>query len=149
MLILVFRNTLFANNLTDTRFIAVSMELLRDAGFKQVTNKRLTLVTTNIMTSSAVQCAAICLMDNSCLAIGVINTDDVMLCNLATNFSVVEEAGSDVYVRNRHSEGRNALFESLNMFKFSTFFTFKFKFTSKFMYLNSVPTFRVTNCKNK
>ena len=56
-----------------------------------------------------------CLMTNGCLAIGVTTSDDVISCNLATNFSVtldvVQEADSDVFARNGGGGGGNSLFE--------------------------------------
>ena len=102
--------------MSDAFFVAVYMEPLRDAEFTQSTNKRLTSATTKTVTLSAVQCAAMCLMDDGCLAIGVTRADDTISCSLATSssgpYDVVEEADSDVYVRNGHSEGGNSLSES-------------------------------------
>ena len=82
-----------------------------NAEFTHHANTHLTSLTTEMITSSTVQCTAMCLMTDGCLAVGVTITDDVISCSLATNFrvtyDVTREAGSDVFVRNISSGGGN------------------------------------------
>ena len=70
--------------------------------FTRHANKRLIPVTSNITTSTKIQCTVICLTTNGCLAVTVTPEDDKVLCGLATSpsdtNSVVNDAGSDIYV---------------------------------------------------
>ena len=82
---------------------SVSTQFLQNAEFRSYENKRMTSVTSTIMTSSFVQCTTMCLRTNGCLAVAITNAcNDAMLCSLATGSSnqngLVDNATTDVYV---------------------------------------------------
>ena len=84
-------------------FSSVSTQFLQNAEFRSYENKRMTSVTSTIMTSSFVQCTTMCLRTNGCLAVAITNGgNDAMLCSLATHPSnqngLVDDATADVCV---------------------------------------------------
>ena len=86
-------------------------DLVKTAFFRREANKRLKSGTSTLKMSSNIQCAVFCLTTNGCLAASVTKTDDVMLCNLATELTgpddLVQDPDSHIIVKGRYFEGRN------------------------------------------
>ena len=84
---------------------------MKTAFFQRQENKRLNSGSRTLKTSSNVRCAVFCLTTNGCLAASVTTTDDVRVCNLATNLTgpddMVQDAGSHIFVKDPFLQGIN------------------------------------------
>ena len=80
------------------------------SSFSRYTKKGLTSATLNTVTSSKIACVRSCLRANGCMGVSVTMADDVMFCNLATQFNVeidvVDDVSSDIFVLGEFSKGR-------------------------------------------